>query len=112
MNRIFLHISFAFIALSAFGVNLKGKVQDASSKEPIAFASVFFVDIDAGTTTNIQGEFFYTGILPKNAKVKVSAIGYETTIVVVENPNTDALIIELNEAHMELNEVTVSSTTG
>lgn len=114
LNRYILIILFSFISLTSFSVdiNLKGKVQDEATKEPISFASVFFVDIEAGTTTNELGEFIYSGILPKNTKIKVSAIGYETAIIVVTNPNTDNLIIQMHETHMDLNEVTVSTTTG
>jgi iron complex outermembrane receptor protein len=93
-------------------ISIKGVVVDAQSKEPVAFASVFFVDIDAGTSTNEQGEFAYSANLPQNIKIKVKAIGYETKIVIVSNPNSDAVVIELTPTHMELHEVSVSSTTG
>lgn len=114
MYRIILGILFSIFSLvtKASFVNLSGKVQDVESKEPIAFASVFFVDIDAGTTTNEKGEFNFSGNLPQNVKLKVSAIGYETTVLVIKDPNIEGVNIELHHAHMELNEVTVSTTTG
>jgi iron complex outermembrane recepter protein len=113
LKAIFLNILFtiSFLPLLAV-VSIKGKVIDAQSKEPIAFASVFFVDIDAGTSTNELGEFAYSANLPQNIKIKVKAIGYETKIIIVSNPNSDAVVIELTPTHMELHEVSVSTTTG
>jgi iron complex outermembrane recepter protein len=113
LKAIFLNILFtiSFLPLLAV-VSIKGKVIDAQSKEPIAFASVFFLDIDAGTSTNELGEFAYSANLPQNIKIKVKAIGYETKIIIVSNPNSDAVVIELTPTHMELHEVSVSTTTG
>jgi hypothetical protein len=69
LKAIFLNILFtiSFLPLLAV-VSIKGKVIDAQSKEPIAFASVFFVDIDAGTSTNELGEFAYSANLPQTLK--------------------------------------------
>ena len=114
MIRIILSILFTFFSAITFAsfISLNGKVQDAESKEPIPYASVFFVDINTGTTTDSKGEFYFSEKLPKNTKLKISAIGYETIIVTLNDATKEVILIELSHAHMELNEVTISTTTG
>lgn len=92
--------------------SLKGIVKDAQSNEGIPLANLYFPDLQTGTATDIDGTFTYTGSLPSKTKLQISAIGYETTIIIFEATNIQQLTIPLKKAHLELKEFNVSSSTG
>lgn len=95
---------------TCFSQSVIGKVLDTEAKTPIESAVIQFVDLHSGVITDSMGVFKYTGVLPQNCKIKVSAIGYETLLKIYDSKNIDTLFIELHEAHLDLNEVTVTST--
>lgn len=56
---------------------IKGIVTDAETKEPLAAASVYFVETTIGTTVAANGEYTLTVAKPGNYEMVVSMIGYE-----------------------------------
>ncbi|MEN9295903.1 MAG: hypothetical protein RJA42_169, partial [Bacteroidota bacterium] len=55
---ILLALFLSFAVLPVFGQYvIKGRITDAKNGDPIPFASVGFVGVSQGTTTNFQGEF-------------------------------------------------------
>jgi iron complex outermembrane recepter protein len=111
MNK-FLVIVWVLFSSAALGQSVTGKVIDAQTAVPIPFANVHLIDIQSGTLTNEQGVFEFKNTLPKQIRIKISAIGYETIIKQIQLPVQDTLIFQLNEMHVELAEVTISTPTG
>lgn len=109
-----LYISLILNLLS-FSLNaqiFRGKVISEETEEAIPYATVYFVELHTGVSCNENGYFEYNYQLPKTVKIKFSAIGFQSQTLSLRFPIEDALIIRLKEAHINLHEVTVSSTTG
>lgn len=70
---------FTAPALAANWADFKGKVLDASTKEPLSGATVYISDLKATTTTNASGEFSFSNI-PSRGKflIEVRYVGYKT----------------------------------
>lgn len=104
-NNYLISINFQLSALN-------GRVIDKENKQPISNALVNFIDIDNSTTTDQAGAFRFLGEYPLNTRVKISAKGYETSIIILSDTLLDSILIELSQTHIQLHEVTVSSSTG
>ncbi|MFN4233198.1 MAG: TonB-dependent receptor [Bacteroidia bacterium] len=109
------HIFLSILILSSyssFAQQFKGKVVSEEDGSAIPFATVYFVELNTGVSCTENGYFEYNFQLPKTFKVKFSAIGYQSKTVYLKYPVEEELVITLKEAHINLNEVTVSTTTG
>ncbi|MCS6968627.1 MAG: TonB-dependent receptor [Cytophagales bacterium] len=76
---------------------ITGTVVDASSKEPVEFATVALLHPDTGkpidgTITNEKGQFTLTKIAAGNYKVAVSFVGYQTVTVLASLANDRATV--------------------
>ncbi|AIZ63307.1 hypothetical protein PK28_05640 [Hymenobacter sp. DG25B] len=58
-------------------MNLTGQVLDASTRQPLAFATVFLANTTHGTATDSTGHFTLTGFPGGQYEVVVSFVGYE-----------------------------------
>ena len=72
-----LSISSAFFAQKGM---VKGRVYNAKSNEPIEFANILIQGTLIGSTSDLDGNFIFTGINPGFIKLVVSSIGFETTV--------------------------------
>ncbi len=85
---------------------IKGKVIDASTKEPMPYVSVILENTTSGTLTDIKG--IYNIITSVTAyKINFSFIGYETESRIIYPGQTQILNIELSPVTFELNEVVI-----
>jgi hypothetical protein len=88
---------------------IKGKVIEKSSSKPLPFSSVFIRGTAIGTVTNDNGEFtFNIPLTYKSDTLVVSCIGYQNFYKVVESI-PDEIVIHLNEAILNLEEVSVAA---
>ncbi len=91
---------------------LSGSVQDQSSKDPLAGATVQIVGTMLGAAVDITGSFVILNIPPGTYSVRVSLLGYEPKLisgvhVVVDQ--TTQLPVTLKASAVELNEVVVAA---
>lgn len=107
-----LLIVLIFYCYSSFAQQFKGKVVNEEDGTAIPFATVYFVELYTGVSCDENGHFEYNFQLPKTFKVKFSAIGFQSKTLILKYPIDNELVITLKEAHINLNEVTVSTTTG
>jgi len=86
-----------------------GKVTEASSGTPLAYANVIVLNTLIGASTDIQGNFTISGIAPGNYKIKASYLGYqeEITDVTVQPNNTQNINFSLKETTEKLEDVVV-----
>ena len=83
MKRLSFLLAALFLTFTAFGqrISVKGTVTDATSGEPIAFASVVVQGTMTGTATDVEGK--YTISVAPNANLVFSSVGYKTQSVPV-----------------------------
>ena len=74
--RLFLSVLMVFVTSVAFSqnINVTGTVTDATTGEPIPFASVFVKGTQAGVSTDVNGK--YSISVAPNAVLSISSIGY------------------------------------
>jgi hypothetical protein len=87
------------LCLSAQTFPLKGTVQDSKTEEGIPFANLLLLTEKTGTAADADGQFELS-VREWPARVRISAIGYLTDTVVVEQ--ADALQITLQPVPADL----------
>jgi hypothetical protein len=101
---LFFNISWAQNAV------VKGKIADANNNEPIPFANIIVEGTTIGATTDLDGNFTITGLTPGFINLRVSYVGYETSIssdILVNNNSIPYIEIALEPRASELEEVVV-----
>lgn len=90
-------------------IEIRGKVLDQKSNEPLPYANIGIKNSSLGTVSNEQGEFdFFVPVDLKNDSLMVSYIGYKTFKESIPNLK-GSKIIYLAEPPTVLKEVSVSS---
>ena len=87
---------------------LSGKVLDATTGQPVPYASISVLNATAGTTSNAEGEFELKMLLP--SRLVVSELGHQRDTVAVAT--AQALQIRLQPTSVLLPEVQVGSYLG
>ncbi|WP_435415957.1 TonB-dependent receptor [Polaribacter aestuariivivens] len=104
----FIFFLCSFSLLSQEKITLSGTVYDNINNETLIGVSIYFPELNAGTTTNEYG--FYSITIPKgNYKIQISYLGYTTiqeTINLVEKTTKNLNLIEETES---LNEIIIES---
>lgn len=100
-----------FVLLSLFAwsqkYDLKGKVIDKKTKEPLAFVNIVYGNPQRGTSTNIDGEFHIRFSEPSS--LEFSYLGYQSVIVEPNEYETDeTLTIEMEEKAFSLEQVLIT----
>ena len=106
MKRLFF---FLLVTTQLFSQNIefKGKLLDANTKEPIAYANISFLSSDKGISSQENGEFKL--VIDKkllNSKVHISCLNYKDTILVAKDLQNK--IAYLDSKSVELKEVVIS----
>jgi len=85
---------------------ISGQARDKSTGEPIPFVNIFFVGTTIGTTSDLEGRFYLVAKTPRK-RLKASYVGYEEQIREVKVGVTQVINFQLEQASLELQEVTV-----
>lgn len=84
---IVLGCAWSVVAQQRLAVgSISGKVNDASTKEPIQGVHIFFAENVSGTFTDPTGEFFIKNLLPGKYTIRAKVVGYpevDSTIFVI-----------------------------
>jgi len=110
---IALIISVADLSAQSEGGVIRGKVVDATTNEPVPFASVVIWNTTIGAMTDFDGNFLFTGIKPGFAEVRVSSVGYKPYIseaVMVTNTNEVNLNIPLETTVVGISDVVIKAS--
>ncbi|GIM50274.1 TonB-dependent receptor [Capnocytophaga stomatis] len=123
MKRFIYFILVVFLNLSgviAYGQapivqNLKGKVFDANTHEPLMGATIVIENSNPvlGTTTDVEGNFFIERVPIGRQTIKVSFIGYETSIIselMITSAKEVVLEVALKEDITQIEEVVVQAS--
>lgn len=112
MKKILLIITLiiSFSALYAQKGTIKGRVFDSKTNEPLEFANIIIQGTNVGSTSDLDGNFIFTGVNPGFVKLVVSLIGYEMTVspdIQVQGNQIAYMDIPVNESTKVLTEVVV-----
>ena len=101
MKRLSFLLAVLFLTFTAFGqrINVKGTVTDATTGEPIAFASVIVQGTMTGTATDVEGK--YTLSVAPNANLVFSSVGYKTQSVAVAGKSVVDCALAVDSEYLE-----------
>lgn len=105
-----LFVSFILPLFSYSQYEVKGKIVDGKTNLPLAFVSIVFNnDSRTGTTTDIDGKFYYNSEKPIEV-ITCSYIGYKKiTLDNLQGADKKDLTIKMYSSFAELKEVVVKS---
>lgn len=89
---------------------VKGRIVDSKTNEPIEFVNIQIQGTTIGSTTDLDGNFIFTGIEPGFVRLAASLIGFETALspeVQVQGNQTTFIDIEMKESSISLDELVV-----
>jgi len=114
--KIFLLLLFftPFLIYAGTTGKLSGSVKDSQTGEPLVGANIIIVGTDYGAATNVDGNFVILNIPPGNYSVKVSYIGYQTSLfneVQIIVDQTTQLAAVLTPESIQVDEVIVTAST-
>ena len=112
-----IRIVWAFLILivtASYSQNgsIKGRVFNEKTNEPLEFATVQIQGTTIGSTTDLDGNFIFTGIEPGFVRLMVTYVGFEKTVspeIQVQGNQTAFIDIGVPEASFVFNEVVVRS---
>ena len=97
--------------LAAQGI--EGTVLDSSKQQGVPFAFVELIDLNVNTIADEHGHFQLAHSIPYPIKIRCSALGYEVQLVqFTAEQAKQGIKIYLQEAHIELDEVNISVSSG
>lgn len=112
MKKFIIAVTFIFFGLTLFAQKgtIKGRILNAKTNEPIEFANIQIQGTTIGSTSDLDGNFIFTGINPGFLRLAASLIGFETTVsaeIQVQGNQTTFIDIALPESSISLDEVVV-----
>lgn len=97
-------------ATNVFSQNtLRGNIKDKQTNITIAFANVYFPELEKGTISDEHGNFELLDLPNGNYKLIVSVIGFETYSSQLNLPTDKTLEIILSSSAIEMEEVIIST---
>jgi outer membrane receptor protein involved in Fe transport len=107
-NIFFLLLLTSFSVLGQEKITLSGTIYDDLNNETLIGVSVYFPELNSGTTTNDYG--FYSITIPKSSYVlQISYLGYNTLIENVVLSEQTTRNFNLKEASESLDEIIIES---
>ncbi len=112
MKNILFVFFVLFLSLKVNAQQFTGTVLDKNTKEPIPFVEILLVDLNTGTTSNLNGIFKITHFKQQKIHLQISYIGYTTLDVIIDCKKTLQKTFFLEESHYQLEEIVVSAPIG
>jgi iron complex outermembrane receptor protein len=112
--HLFLVVVLSFLSFTVSAstmADVKGKVTDASTKEPLVGATIYISDLKATTTTDANGEFTFKNVPNKGRfLVEVRYIGYKTASQQIDLSANQTISFALEQSVIESAEIVVTGT--
>jgi len=90
--------------------SIKGRIFDAKTNQPIEFASVLIQGTNISSTSDLDGNYVFTGVEPGFKHLLVTLVGFQTTVsseFQVQGNQTTFIDVPVQESTVQLKEVTV-----
>jgi len=116
------NVIFFFLLLFSFKVGysqeesrgiIEGRIFNASTNEPVPFASIVIWGTNIGSVSDLDGRFLFTGIKPGYVELRASSVGYKqyaSEPILVTNANKVYIDIPLEETIIAIDEITVKAS--
>ncbi len=91
---------------------IRGRVYNSANNEPVPFANIIVFGTNIGSTSDLDGNFTFTGIAPGFVKLAASSVGFESYIseeIQVTNARTAYIDIPMQETSIQLEQVVVKA---
>ena len=103
MHKILYMLIALAIATNAYSQNpVIGKVKDAETNLPIAGVTLYFPQLEKGTSSNLDGEFEFKNIPDGNFNLIITSIGYSSKTLNLTIPISQNLEILLQASAIEI----------
>ena len=99
-----LVLSFPIVAQ----IKLTGTIKDKQTNESLPGVILYFPDLKSSSISKNDGSFEINNLPPIKALLQIRLIGYQTIIKTIDLSTTTSLQVELEQAHIEANEVVVT----
>ncbi|MGZ3899775.1 MAG: DUF5686 family protein, partial [Bacteroidia bacterium] len=108
MNAFYCTFIFFLVSLgNLIPQNIKGKVIDADSKQPVSFAVIVVGNSNKGTTADIDGSFTLP-VEANDTSITIQIIGYLRKTIRINDLDKDKVnIIKLKSSGIELMEIVI-----
>jgi hypothetical protein len=100
---------FSFQAFAQKGT-IKGRIYDAKTNQPVEFATILIQGSTISSTSDLNGNYLFTGIDPGFKHLVVNLVGYQTTVsseFQVQGNQVTFIDVALIHSEVQLGEVTV-----
>ncbi|MGE4432448.1 MAG: carboxypeptidase-like regulatory domain-containing protein [Bacteroidales bacterium] len=102
-------LSFTLLTWSQKG-SIKGRIFNEKTNQPLEFANIIIQGTLIGSTSDLDGNFTFTGVEPGFMRLQVSYIGYQTTVtseIQVQGNQTAFINIAVPESDFTLDEIVI-----
>jgi len=115
MQRILFIILILIAGLQGFGQTgvLKGRVFNVKNNEPLPFTNIIIAGTTIGSTSDLDGNFLFTGLQPGYVKLTATSVGFENTTtaeILVTNAKTVYIDIPMLEKPVQLEKVEIRAS--
>jgi len=109
MKKI-LYILFANLFALAANAQISGTVTEKSNGDRLIGATVYIMELEKGTITNLEGEFTFNNLPSNELTIQISFLGYQTQYIKwTPDSNQNHFRIEMQHVMIRQEEVVVSA---
>lgn len=113
-KKVFLVIFNFCLSLAIFAQSgsIRGRVFNVKNNDPLPFTNIIISGTNIGSTSDLDGNFSFTGLNPGYIKLEASAIGFERVVteeILITNAKTANLDIALKEVAVQITGVEVTA---
>lgn len=115
MKKLFLPLLLVLFSFAAIAQNgtIRGRVFNEKSNEPLPFTNIVIFGTNIGSTSDLDGNFIFTGIQPGFVKLAATSVGFESYVseeFQVTNAKTVFVDIPMRETAIQLEQVVVKAS--
>ena len=115
ISKVIMLMMITFVSTTLYGQSgkIQGRVFDAKNNEPLPFTNIIISGTNIGTSSDLDGNFVFTGVEPGFAKLVATSVGYEKYIsedFMVTNAKTVFINLPMVGSSVKLDEVVVRAS--
>lgn len=107
----YIYYIFTYLSLNAQNT-LKGTVLHIENKEPIIGASVFLIELNKITSTDLEGNFLFSDLKKGNITLEIKYVGHKTIIDKIDIDSSKSLNYLMENSAQSLDEVIISGASS